>query len=178
MPIASQSAANSEEIFRLECRPLLLGCAVLAFFLCLPVILYTNQVKRATTMLAPVFSSPNTAAGTNTVPDLGVAGTVEDEVAVAQKTAGDSISSGQNSLATVASSQGSVSDHKGGGSVASSKPASSKRIWRPATTALPRRSETPAVSGTWARIRPPKHARAALIAIWHRTFRTTAQQNH
>jgi hypothetical protein len=178
MPIANQSAATSEEIFKPECRPLLLGCALLASFLCLPIILYTNQVKRTATMLAPVFSSPNTAAETNTVRDLGVAGALQDGVAVAQKTDGDSISSEKNPRAVIALSQESLSDQKGDGSVTSSKPESRKRNRLQARTALPRRSEMPAVSKSWARIKPPRHAQAALIAIWRRTFRTTAQQNH
>ena len=178
MPIASQSAATSGEIFKLECRPLLLGCALLASFLCLPIILYTNQVKQTATMLAPVFSSPNTSAGSNTVRDLGVAGALQDGVAVAQKTDGDSISSEKNPRAVIVLSQESLSDQKGDGSVTSSKPESRKRNRLQARTALPRRSEMPAVSKSWARIKPPKHAQAALIAIWRRTFRTTAQQNH
>ena len=178
MPIASQSAANSGEICKLECRPLLLGCALLTSFLCLPIILYTNHVKRTATMLAPVFSSPNTGAGTDTVRALWVTGTVQDEIVVRQETDGDSISSGKNPPAVIALSQGSLSDQKGGDSVAPSQPESRKRIRPRPTATLRRRSETPAVSKTWARIRSPRHTQAALIAIWRRTFRTTAQQNH
>jgi hypothetical protein len=178
MPIASQSSANSRELLKPECRPLLLGCAVLASFLCLPIILYTNQVKRTATLLAPAFSSPSTAAGTKTVRDLGVAATIQDAATVAQETGDDSISSGKSPPAVLAFSQGLLADQKRGGSVASSKSESRKRIRPQARAALQRRSETAAVSKTWARIGSPRQAQAALIAIWRRTYRTRVQQNH
>ncbi len=167
MPIAKPTGENSREIVLPNYLQLLLGGLLLALLLCIPIIAFTNHAKRAATVAAPVFY-PQTSAD-KTSASLS---TEAPEAPVAQpQTAGVSLIAAEHKSTGLASNR-TTPPHQSRG-FESQETGLSKRILRKlnATPAVRSRSSSPALSRVWFRTSSPRQVKAALIAIWHQTFK-------
>jgi hypothetical protein len=174
MPITSPTAENCREIVLPEHLQLLLACLFLAFLLCIPIIAYTNHLKQAAAMLAPVPYSQSSAAETITPLEISGPGPIEGAGSTVQvQNAGLLLNETPNQSARVAPNRKSALDGRGGDELASQKTGTSKRILHKQISPLATsgRSATPTPSRTWSRNDSPKHVKAALIAIWHQTLK-------
>ena len=145
MSIAKPTVANAREIVLPDSLQLLLVVLLLALLLCIPVVVLTNHVKRAATILASVPYSQSSAA--ETIPQLDIQGLSTLEVA-----------------APIAQPQ------RGGVAITPQETGISNRIlpklFSP-TRAVRGRRVSPTLSRTWFRTNSPRHVAAALIAISH-----------
>jgi len=176
MPISSPNAENSGEVF--PHLQLLLGCLLLALSLCIPIVIYTDHVKRAAAMIAPILNSQASAAETFVPAKIAETGAFERDILRAQlPDAGVFLARSQNQSARVAPNSKSAPDHGSGDEFATQKLDRSKRILRKLTPAAQRRSAIPTLSRTWSRNNSPRRVKAALIAIGSRASKTTSK-NH
>jgi hypothetical protein len=166
MPIARPNAENSLETVQPDYLQLLLGCSVLALVLCIPIIAYTNQLKQAAAMLLP-DRSPEVSAVVTIPPSPtdGPAALVGTALTALPQKARVFFSARQNQSVKVAPIRKSARDHPGGDGLASPKAGFSKQFSR---QQIPTR---PTSGRSWSRNDLPRHAKAALIAMWHRTLK-------
>ena len=144
MSIAKPTVVNSREIVLAESLLLLLAVLLLALLLCIPIIVLTNHVKRAATILASVPYSQSSAAETIPQLDIQGSGALEKAPPLAQP-------------------------QRGGVALASQETGINNPILPKLThtrTVRGRRA-TPTLSRTWFRTNSPRGVTAALIAIWH-----------
>jgi hypothetical protein len=171
MPIATSDAENSSETAQPEYLQLLLGCSILALLLCIPIIAYTNQLKQAAAMLIPDRSTEVSAV--ETIPpslNIGPAALVGAAPTAQLQTPRVFFSARQNQSVKVAPIRKSFRNHQGGEVLASPKAGFSKQIfWQQILT-------RPTSSRSWSRNDFPRHAKAALIAIWRHTLKRRQKQ--
>ena len=166
MPIARPNAENSSESAQPDYLQLLLGCSVLALLLCVPIIAYTNQLRQAAATLFPDRSTEVSVVAT-IPPSLsdGPAALVGAAPTALPQTTKVFFSARQNESAKVAPIRKSARDHHRGDELASPKAGFSEQNLRHQILTRP-------TSGrTWSRNDFPRHAKAALIAIWRQTLK-------
>ena len=166
MPIATPDAENSSETAQPDYLQLLLGCSILALLLCIPIVAYTHQLKQAAAVLFPDRSPENSAV--ETIPpslNIGPDAFVGAAPAAQLQTTKVYFSARQNPPAKVAPIRRSAREHQGGDALASPKTGFSKHI-------LYQQILKRFTSGrSWSRNDFPRHAKAALIAIWRQTLK-------
>jgi hypothetical protein len=164
--MAIPAAPNSRENIPPNYVQLLFGSLVLVGLLCMPIVVYTNHVKEEASSLTPMAS----AAGTIGPRQIGGLGAADGEPSSAQRQSGSISSDGApRRSAIVASGLPSTSNRTDGNELA--KSASGKRPLRKLASPAWGRNASPTLVRTWSRTTPRRHAKAALIAIWHQTFR-------
>ena len=167
MPIARTNAENSSETAQPEYLQLLLGCSVLALLLCVPIIAYTNQLKQAAAaMLLPDRSTQVSVVAT--IPPSqtdGPAALLGAAPTALPKTTRVFFDAMQNPSAKAAPIRKSARHYQGGNELASPKAGFSEQIVR---QQIPTR---PTSGRSWSRNDFPRHAKAALIAIWRQTLK-------
>jgi hypothetical protein len=170
MPVTDPVAENSREIVQPEYLQLLLGCLILAFLWCVPIIAYTNHLKQAAVVLASVPYSQASAIETITRLGIAGAGPIEGVTSTQVQNGGILINETQNRSARAAPNHKSTLDHSSDDELASEEIGRSKRILHKqiSTAMAPGRSASPIPSRTWSPYNFPSHVKAALIAIWHR----------
>jgi hypothetical protein len=168
MPIARTNAENSSETAQPDYLQLLLGCSVLALLLCVPIIAYTNQLKQAAAaMLLPDRSTQVSVVATiPPSPTDGPAALLGAAPTALPKTTRVFFDAMQNpSAAKAAPIRKSARHYQGGNELASPKAGFSEQIVR---QQIPTR---PTSGRSWSRNDFPRHAKAALIAIWRQTLK-------
>ena len=167
MPIATSDAENSSEITaQPDYLQLLLGCSILGLLLCIPIVAYTNQLKQAAAVLFP-DRSPEVSAVETIPPSLtnGPAALAGAAPTAQLQTTRVFFSARQNQSVKVAPTRKSPRNHQGGDVGASPKVGFSKQnFWQQVLT-------RPTSGRTWSRNDFPRHAKAALIAIWRQTLK-------
>ena len=143
MSIAKPTVANP--LVLPESLQLLSVVLLLALSLCIPIIVLTNHVKRAATILASVPYSQSSAAETIPQPDIRGPRALEAAAPIAQP-------------------------QRGGVAITPQETGMSNRIlpklFSP-TRAVRGRRMSPRLSGTWFRTNSPRHVTTALITISH-----------
>ena len=162
------AAPNSRENVPPAPVQLLVGIFLLVLVFCYPIVVYTNHVKEEAST-----SLPGTSAEATTVPPQ-INGLEAMSIAQMQP-ASNPIENAPHRSPTVVSSRRSASNPSRGDEPA--KSATGKRVLHKlAATPGWGRSASPTLSRTWSRTISQKHAKAALIALWHQTFKT--KSNH
>jgi hypothetical protein len=167
MPIAWPNAENSSETAQPDYLQLLLGCSMLALLLCIPIIAYTNQLKQA----AAAMSFPDRSTEVSVVATIppsqtdGPAALVGAAPTALPQTTRVFFSARQNLPAKVAPIRKSARDHHGGDELASQKAGFSEQILRQQILTRP------TAGRSWSRNDFPRHAKAALIAVWRQTLK-------
>jgi hypothetical protein len=145
---------------------LLLGSLVLVGLFCLPVVVYTNHLKEEASSLTSIDS----AVGAIAPRQPGGLEAPDGEPFFAQRQSASTPSDGaQRRSAIVVSNLASTSNRTGGNEL--TKSASVKRSLRKLASPAWGRNANPTLLRTWSRTTSRRHAKAALIAIWHQTFR-------
>jgi hypothetical protein len=174
MPIATPTAESSREIALPDYLQLLLGCFLLALLFCIPIIVYTNHVKRAAATLA---ASPySQAAAAEIIAPLNIRGPEALAEAAPKsplQTAGVLLNARQNQSAGMAPNRTPAPDQRGGDVLASQETGMVKRIIHKfiPTPAARGRSVSLTLFRARSRTNFRSHTKAALIAIWHQTFK-------
>jgi hypothetical protein len=143
MSIAKPTVANARELVLPDSLQLLSVVLLLALLLCIPIIVLTNHVKRAATILASVPYSQSSAAETIPQPDIQGPRALEAAPPIAQPQRGD--------VAITPQELG----------------ISNRILTKLSQTRVRGRRMSPTLSGTWFRTNSPRHVTAALIVISH-----------
>jgi hypothetical protein len=143
MSIAKPTVANARELVLPDSLQLLSVVLLLALSLCIPIVVLTNHVKRAATILASVPYSQSSAAETIPQPDIQGPRALEAAPPIAQPQRGD--------VAITPQELG----------------ISNRILTNLSQTRARGRRMSPTLSGIWFRTNSPRHVTAALIAISH-----------
>lgn len=175
MPIASPTAQKSGEAF--PHLQILSGCLLLALSLCIPVVIYTDHVKRAAAMIAPILNS--SAAETFVPAKIAEAGALEGDTPRVQLQDADFLlATSQHQSAGVDPNSGSAPERRSGDERASRKPEMSRRNMRKPTPGVQLRSVAPTPARTWSRNNSPRRVKAALISLWKRVSKTSLKHHN
>jgi hypothetical protein len=167
MPVARPNAENPSETAQPDYLQLLLGSSVLALLLCIPIIAYTNQLKQAAeaTLFPDRSTEVSVVATIPPSPTDGPAALVGAVPTALPQTVRVFFSARQNQSVKVAPIRKSARDHHGGDELSSPKAGFSEQILRHQVLTRP-------TSGRgWSRNDFPRHAKAALIAIWRQALK-------
>ena len=143
MSIAKPTVANPREFVLTGSPQLLSVVLLLALLLCIPIIVLTNHVKRAATILASVPYPQSSAAETIPQPEIQGPGALEAAAPIAQPQRGRSAITRQETGI------------------------SSRILTKLSQTRARARRMSPTPSRTWFRTNSPRYVTAALIAISH-----------
>jgi hypothetical protein len=167
MPIARPNEENSSKTAQPDYLQLLLGCSILALLLCIPIIAYTNQLKQA----AAAMLLPDRSTEVSVVAPIppsqtdGPTALVGAAPAAQPQTTRVFFTLRQNPSTKAVPARKSVRHHLGGDELASPKAGFSEQVLR-------QRIPTRPTSGrSWSRNDFPRHAKAALIAMWRQTLK-------
>ncbi len=178
MPIDRPGAVITKEVAVPDYLQILSGCLLLGFFLCLPMIVYTNYVKGAAATLA---AGPDRQASTTEVTlaqPLPTPEAIKQETTAAPRQIADALMNGSKNRSTRTAPVRKSTLHQEG--AASQRPRITERalpkLFRISLARAPRVHPSP--GRTWSRGDSPRRVKAALIIIGRQSFKTTSKREN
>jgi hypothetical protein len=175
MPIVT-TAANSRAIVLPDYVQLLIGLLLVTLFLCVPIVVYTNQLKRAAVLADPVRSAQ--ASAPETIAPLNIPGPEKLAGAATISPSNAEGSSSRNTTqihsGTMSSMRTSTPNYISRDELATPKTRTSIRIVRKSGGPAPLargRSAGPTLPRAWSRASSSRNGKAVLIASWRQTFK-------
>lgn len=169
MPIAPSIAEEQREIIPSEHLQLLLGCLILGIALCGSIMVYTNHVKEALTVLGQVPDSGSSTAETMAPPSLRPPELVEETTSIAQPhSLAVSLNPQPNKPASVTSNRKWHPVHRGGDKSGWQTTTSNQRLVQNLNRTTSKRGNPighPTFAGAWYQMYFPHHAHGAFIEM-------------
>jgi hypothetical protein len=169
MPIAPSIAEEQREIIPSEHLQLLLGCLILGIALCGSIMVYTNHVKEALTVLGQVPDSGSSTAETMEPPSLRPPELVEETTSIAQPhSLAVSLNPQPNKPASVTSNRKWHPVHRGGDKSGWQTTTSNQRLVQNLNRTTSKRGNPighPTFAGAWYQMYFPHHAHGAFIEM-------------
>ncbi len=168
MPITAPNLDDSRGIVAPNYLQILFSGSILALSLIVPVVAYTNHVKRAAAIVGPADFVQNPA-----VESRGVSENPETGTALASPSAAenkmDILSPILGQSAKLAANQKPLNQGSGNGLVTNKKVVGNRTIQKQTSKAAVRRKSTSqSISRTWYR---KSRLKTTLIALWRQTFK-------
>ena len=174
MPIVT-TAANSRAIVLPDYVRLLLGLLLVTLFLCVPIVVYTNHVKRAAAMANPVRSAQASAPETIAPLNIPAAEKLAEAATISPSHPEGSSSRNTTQIhsGTMSSMRTSTPNYISGDELATPTRHTSIRIVRKSGPTPPARggSAGPTLPRAWSRANSSRNGKAVSVAIWHQTFK-------
>jgi hypothetical protein len=178
MPNPSLNAENSREFDVPDCLRLLSGCLVLSLILVIPIVAYTDHIKRSEGVFV---QAPSQVPSAEEMVAVKIAGPVEPQKVDPRnqvQTRNISLEARQSRSSQAAANRKSAPDRRSGAGLAARKPVVHKLISRKLirTPAGPNRNTSRFFARNWLRNNTPRGVVAALIGAQHRNSRTASKR--